>query len=113
MDNAFLFDENSTGICSEEDYPYSMHRRWIRGCGSENGECTPVEHTRVKSFVDVENSADALVEAISKQPVSVAMYVLLNGTTFTYAYSSVGFLMCYNKDGTHLVLLNLSLLFLP
>lgn len=73
MDNAFLFDENSTGICSEEDYPYAMHRRWLRGCGSENGECTPIEHTRVKTFVDVENSVDALVEAISKQPVSVAI----------------------------------------
>lgn len=73
MDNAFLFDENSTGICSEEDYPYKMHRRWLKGCGSENGECTPVEHTRVKSFIDVENSVDALVQAISQQPVSVAI----------------------------------------
>jgi len=73
MDNAFLFDENSTGICSEEDYPYAMHRRWLRGCGSEKGECTPIEHTRVKTFVDVENSVDALVEAISKQPVSIAI----------------------------------------
>ena len=75
MDNAFLFDENSTGICSEMDYPYVMHRRWLRGCGSEKGECTPVEHTRVKSFTDVENTPEALVEAIAQQPVSVAMYV--------------------------------------
>jgi len=73
MDNAFLFDENSTGICSEEDYPYVMHKRWLRGCGSEKGECTPVNHTRVDTFVDVENTVDALMEAISKQPVSVAI----------------------------------------
>lgn len=73
MDNAFLFDENSTGICSEEDYPYAGHRRWLSGCGSEKGECTPVDHTRVKSFVDVVNSVDALVEALSRQPVSVAI----------------------------------------
>ncbi|VEU41147.1 unnamed protein product [Pseudo-nitzschia multistriata] len=73
MDNAFLFDENSTGICSEMDYPYVMHRRWLRGCGSEKGECTPVEHTRVKSFTDVENTPEALVEAIAQQPVSVAI----------------------------------------
>jgi len=73
MDNAFLFDENSTGICSEDDYPYAMHRRWLRGCASEKGECTPVNHTRVKTFVDVENSVDALIEAISKQPVSIAI----------------------------------------
>jgi len=73
MDNAFLFDENSTGICSEEDYPYAMHRRWLRGCDSEKGECTPVEHTRVGTFIDVENTVDALVAAISKQPVSIAI----------------------------------------
>lgn len=74
MDNAFLFDENSTGICSELDYPYVMHKRWLRGCGPENGECKPVEHTRVNTFVDVENSVEALMEAIAQQPVSVAMY---------------------------------------
>mmetsp|Transcript_24812 Transcript_24812/g.68387 ORF Transcript_24812/g.68387 Transcript_24812/m.68387 type:complete len:317 (+) Transcript_24812:390-1340(+) len=76
MDNAFLFDEDSTGICSEDDYPYAMHRRWIRGCGSENGECVPVEHTRVQTFTDVENTVDGLLEAIAQQPVSVAMYVV-------------------------------------
>jgi len=73
MDNAFLFDENSTGICSEVDYPYAMHKRWLRGCGSEKGECQPVNHTRVKTFYDVENNIDALVAAIAKQPVSVAI----------------------------------------
>jgi len=73
MDNAFLFDENSTGICSEKDYPYVMHRHWLTGCGSEKGECTPVNHTRVKTFYDVQVSVDALVAAIAKQPVSVAI----------------------------------------
>lgn len=75
MDNAFLFDENSTGICSDADYPYVMHKRWLRGCGSEKGECIPVEHTRVKTFEDVENTVEALMEAIAQQPISVAMYV--------------------------------------
>lgn len=73
MDNAFLFDEDSGGICSEADYPYEMHRRWLRGCGSENGECTPIEHTRVNSFVDIDNTVDGLVEAIAQQPVSIAI----------------------------------------
>lgn len=82
MDNAFLFDENSTGICSEEDYPYAMHRRWLRGCGSEKGECVPVEHTRVSSFVDVENTVDAFLAAISKQPVSVAIEADLQSFQF-------------------------------
>lgn len=73
MDNAFLFDENSTGICSEKEYPYVMHRHWLQGCLSEKGECTPVNHTRVESFYDVENTVEALVAAIAKQPVSVAI----------------------------------------
>lgn len=73
MDNAFLFDENSTGICSEEDYPYVMHKRWLRGCGTLKGECVPVNHTRVATFEDVGNTEEALKAAIAKQPVSVAI----------------------------------------
>lgn len=73
MDNAFLFDENSTGICSEEDYPYKGHKSWINGCASKKGLCTPVNHTRVETFIDVENTVEGLVEAIANQPVSVAI----------------------------------------
>mmetsp|Transcript_6648 Transcript_6648/g.10973 ORF Transcript_6648/g.10973 Transcript_6648/m.10973 type:complete len:361 (+) Transcript_6648:87-1169(+) len=73
MDNAFLFDENSTGICSEEDYPYVQHKRWFRGCASDKGYCTGVNHTRVKTFIDVPNTADELVAALADQPVSVAI----------------------------------------
>lgn len=74
MDNAFLFDENSTGICSEKEYPYVMHRHWLQGCLAEKEDyCTPVNHTRVKTFHDVDNTVDALVKAIAKQPVSVAI----------------------------------------
>ncbi|KAI2492552.1 C1 peptidase-like protein [Fragilaria crotonensis] len=73
MDNAFLFDENSTGICSEEDYPYVQHKRWFRGCASAKGLCQPQNHTRVDTFVDVKNTVDALVKAIADQPVSIAI----------------------------------------
>lgn len=73
MDNAFLFDENSTGICSELDYPYVQHKRWFRGCASAKGLCQPQNHTRVDTFVDVKNTVDALVKAIAKQPVSIAI----------------------------------------
>lgn len=73
MDNAFLFAQNSTGFCSEEDYPYVMHKRWLKGCGTLTGECEPVEHTRVASFEDVENTVEALMAAIAEQPVSVAI----------------------------------------
>jgi hypothetical protein len=73
MDNAFLFDENSTGICSEEEYPYVQHKRWFRGCASAKGYCTGVNHTRVESFIDVPNTADELMAALAEQPVSVAI----------------------------------------
>jgi len=82
MDNAFLFDENATGICSEEDYPYAGHRRWFRGCASEKGECTGVEHTRVSSFIDVPNTVDGLKEALTHQPVSVAIEADLQSFQF-------------------------------
>merc|ERR1712232_660054 len=73
MDNAFLFDENSTGICSEEDYPYAGRKHWLKGCAVKKGLCTPVSHTRVDTFIDVENTVDDLVAAITRQPVSVAI----------------------------------------
>ena len=73
MDNAFLFDENMTGICSEEDYPYAGHRHWFRGCDAKKGLCDGVPHTRVKGFIDVENTVEALMEALVYQPVSVAI----------------------------------------
>jgi len=83
MDNAFLFDESSPGICSEEDYPYVARKHRIFSChvNKNDGEhhlfprhpCDPIEHSRVKTFVDIEPTLDALVKAISKQPVSVAI----------------------------------------
>jgi len=73
MDNAFLFDENSTGICSEADYPYVQHKRWFRGCASAKGLCDPQNHTRVDTFVDVVNTVEDLVAALAEQPVSVAI----------------------------------------
>lgn len=73
MDNAFLFDENSTGICSEVDYPYAGRKHWITGCKATKGLCDGVEHTRVKTFVDIENTVDGLMEALTKQPVSIAI----------------------------------------
>jgi len=73
MDNAFLFSENMTGICSEEDYPYAGHKHWIKGCAAKKGLCNGVPHTRVKSFIDVENTVQGLMQALVFQPVSVAI----------------------------------------
>ena len=73
MDNAFLFDENSTGICSEEDYPFVQHKRHFRGCAATKGLCTPQNHTRVDTFIDVKDTAQDLVAALAEQPVSIAI----------------------------------------
>ena len=91
MDNAFLFDENSTGICSEADYPYVQHKRWFRGCASAKGLCQPQNHTRVDTFVDVKNTVDALVQAIADQPVSIAIEADQQSFQF---YRKVRFLYC-------------------
>merc|ERR1712232_602722 len=70
MDNAFKFDEKSGGLCSEEDYPYEAKQ------GSECNpmNCVDVPGTEVSTFYDVpESDADALMAAISMQPISVAI----------------------------------------
>ena len=91
MDNAFLFDENSTGICSEADYPYVQHKRWFRGCASAKGLCDPQNHTRVDTFVDVPNTAQDLVAALAEQPVSVAIEADQQSFQF---YKSVSICVC-------------------
>jgi len=88
MDNAFLFDENTThGICAELDYPYVAHKHWFRGCRSKDRHfrekiCTSVKHSRVESFVDIENTVPALKAAIVKQTVSVAIQANLRSFQF-------------------------------
>ena len=72
MDNAFRWIKNNDGICSEDDYPY------VSGTTSKEGNCesscTNVPNSDVTSWTDVEeNSKDALMLAISQQPVSVAI----------------------------------------
>lgn len=93
MDNAFLYDENSTGVCSSEDYPYVAHRRWVLGCKAEKGLCEPVPRTRVKKFIDIKNNPKALKRALTKQPVSVAIQANLQSFQF---YKSVSVKKCLN-----------------
>ncbi len=65
MDQAFQYIIDNKGITSEKDYPYT----------GEDGSCQnkpPVAH--ITSFTDVPaNSETALMTAIAKQPVSVAV----------------------------------------
>lgn len=64
MDNAFTYLESS-GICKESDYKYTA-------TDGKCKKCTSV--TKISSFVDVEpNNEQALMQAVSKQPISVAI----------------------------------------
>eukprot|EP00562_Extubocellulus_spinifer_P000490 CAMPEP_0178480570 /NCGR_PEP_ID=MMETSP0696-20121128/5766_1 /TAXON_ID=265572 /ORGANISM="Extubocellulus spinifer, Strain CCMP396" /LENGTH=387 /DNA_ID=CAMNT_0020108019 /DNA_START=36 /DNA_END=1199 /DNA_ORIENTATION=+ len=96
MDNAFLFDEHSGGLCSEEDYPYTGWAGLISGCKKDKGVCEDVAHTEVSSFVDVGHADSDLMKAISHQPVSVAIEA--DGSGFQFYKEGV-----YNEEcGTNI-----------
>ena len=72
MDNAFKWISKNGGLCSEVSYPY------LSGETTEAGVCTKtcslVSNTNIQSYVDViPSSDDEMMNALSKQPVSVAI----------------------------------------
>jgi len=70
MDNAFKFDKKSGGLCSEEDYPYQAKQ----GDVCNPNHCEDVPGSQVRAFYDVPTGdADALMAALSMQPISVAI----------------------------------------
>jgi len=96
MDYAFTYAEGIDGFCKEEDWPYAMHRHHIFGCRKFSSLCTVVPDTKLKSYIDVKNTTQALKHALVKQPVSVAIQA--SGTDFQLYKSGV-----YDKScGTEL-----------
>jgi C1A family cysteine protease len=72
MDNAFTWIKKNGGLCSEQDYPY------VSGTTKTSGSCKTTckinGNSKVQYFVDVvPNSDENMMNAISKQPVSVAI----------------------------------------
>jgi len=72
MDNAFNWIGKNAGLCTETGYPY------VSGTTKTAGDCTTtcskVTGSSIASFVDVEPSSDdAMMTAVAKQPVSVAI----------------------------------------
>jgi len=68
MDNAFKFAETNA-ICTESSYPYKGKKSTC-----EASSCTVgIAKGDVSGFHDVESSEEALMEALSQQPVSIAI----------------------------------------
>ena len=68
MDYSFEWISKNGGICAEDDYPYKA-----AGGVCEASSCTPVKGTGVAKWVDVDQNEQALMAAVAKQPVSVAI----------------------------------------
>jgi len=68
MDNAFAWAKSNGGVCTESAYPYKA----VKGT-CQNSSCG-TKHAAPKSYTDVnKNDANALMSALNKQPVSVAI----------------------------------------
>jgi C1A family cysteine protease len=70
MDNAFTWISKNGGLCSEDDYPYISENGSKEACQKT---CSTIPKSKVVSYVDVESTDDALMRAISQQPVAIAI----------------------------------------
>ncbi|KAL7531185.1 hypothetical protein ACHAWF_003665 [Thalassiosira exigua] len=97
MDQAFAYGKDAIGMCSLEQYPYAMHRHWFWGCQRYGKYCSPLPNSKVKKFVDVDRTEEALKAAIATQPVSVAVSA---GMAWQFYRSGIYHADCeYTADG--------------
>ncbi len=72
MDNAFKWVGKNGGLCTKADYPYVSGITMTSGSCKKT--CSLVSGTKVTGIVDVPPSSDdAMMSAVAKQPVSVAI----------------------------------------
>lgn len=70
MDDAFQWMQNNA-ICTESEYMYvSGTSGTEENCQSD---CSPVENSRLSSYMNVNHDDASLMEALSQQPISVAI----------------------------------------
>lgn len=70
MNNAFSWISQNNGLCQEDDYIYVSTNGENGSC---NKTCTNVVNSKIMFYVNVDKTDDALMAAIYKQPVSVAI----------------------------------------
>lgn len=71
MDTAFDWVTKNGGICSEADYPYTSGAS--KKSGTCNTKCAKDADVAPKGYVDVAATDAALMSALAKQPVSIAI----------------------------------------
>ncbi len=72
MDNAFEWISKNDGLCTESDYPYVSGNTMSSGKCMKS--CSIVSGSDIQKHVDVTPRSDtALMEALAKQPVSIAI----------------------------------------
>jgi len=68
MDNAFKYVQQN-GLCSEKDYPYTARTSF--DCKKDS--CTMVAGSKISKYTDVVHTEGCLYDAVTTQPVSVAI----------------------------------------
>ena len=72
LDNAFSWIQKNGGLCSELEYPYVSGETKTEGTCQTT--CTVNKNSAIKGFTDVAPSSDdAMMSALNKQPVSIAI----------------------------------------
>ena len=72
MDNAFNWISKNNGLCSENDYPYVSGT--TQAAGTCQTTCDNIRNSQVAKHVDVQPKSDnAMMDALSQQPVSIAI----------------------------------------
>jgi len=76
MDNAFGWIKENGGLCSESSYPYTAQT------GTCRSGCTNVPNSAPSTHTDVAKNEQALMTAVTQQPVSIAIEADQSGFQF-------------------------------
>jgi C1A family cysteine protease len=84
MDYAFQWIQENGGLCKESDYPYVSGGGSVPSCDTS---CEKVEGSAVTKWTDVDQSDEALMEALDIGPVAIAIEA--DESNFQYYSSGV------------------------